>query len=322
MAFLIVGLGSMGLRRARNLQALGEYEIFGQDLNASREKRFVEEFGGRVWSEDLSVSVEIEAVFICTPPKAHSDLISLHSASKPVFVEASVTEVDELEEILAGDKERAERVFPSITMHYFNFVKHIDEALNLIGAPRVLSYHVGHHIEDWHPWESPKDFYVSSRETGACRELIPFELGWLTKRFGLFVPSSMHSTSNWTDYDIESVYGVLGTFEKFGILASLTFEVLSRPGPTRELRIIGKSGLVSYSADSQELSIRADGGISRRINVEEPNLGVGVNSDAPYEREVMDFLSAVRSGNRRRFPNTLAEDIQVLRSLEAIDELK
>ena len=45
MKFLIIGLGSMGKRRIRNLQYLGYSKIFGFDLNEDRRQEAVNKYG-------------------------------------------------------------------------------------------------------------------------------------------------------------------------------------------------------------------------------------------------------------------------------------
>ena len=55
---------------------------------------------------------------------------------------------------------------------------------NIIGQPLSFIYHSGQYLPDWHPWEDYRKFYVSKRETGACREIVPFELVWLIDLFG------------------------------------------------------------------------------------------------------------------------------------------
>lgn len=322
MAFLIIGLGSMGRRRARNLSSLGEHEVFGLDTNSARERQFTRELGFPIWSREDALDPRIEAVFVCTPPNAHASLIEKYSSSHAVFVEASVSEVEDLKRISEFSQEQVARIYPSLTMSYFEFVELVSEEFERVGHPRLISYHVGHHIDDWHPWESPEDYYVSNQETGACRELIPFELGWLTKLLGHFVPSCVQATGDWVDYQIESSYGILGRFMEYGTLANLQFEVLSRPGPSRELRIVGERGIINYSADSNTLLVRVVGEEPKIHNLKPAGSGIGVNPDLPYEREVSDFISALRTGNRQLFPNTLEEDIRMLEILEAVDALR
>ena len=53
-----------------------------------------------------------------------------------------------------------------------------------LGKVANFSYHSGQYLPDWHPWERVADYYVSNPETGGAREIVPFELTWLTEVFG------------------------------------------------------------------------------------------------------------------------------------------
>ena len=41
----------------------------------------------------------------------------------------------------------------------------------------------GHFLPNWHPWEDYRKFYASKKETGAAREVVPFELIWIIALF-------------------------------------------------------------------------------------------------------------------------------------------
>ena len=47
-----------------------------------------------------------------------------------------------------------------------------------------FSYHSGQYLPDWHPWEKVSEYYVSNRETGGGREIVPFELTWIADVIG------------------------------------------------------------------------------------------------------------------------------------------
>src|SRR5436190_1017169 len=57
-------------------------------------------------------------------------------------------------------------------------------ARGTIGRPLAFTHHVGQYLPDWHPWEDYRTFYVSRRATGAAREIVLFELNWLSSLFG------------------------------------------------------------------------------------------------------------------------------------------
>ena len=58
MKFLVIGLGSMGKRRVRNLQALGVVNIAGFDVRADRRQEAQDKYGIQVFeSLDLAMKV-------------------------------------------------------------------------------------------------------------------------------------------------------------------------------------------------------------------------------------------------------------------------
>jgi hypothetical protein len=63
---------------------------------------------------------------------------------------------------------------------------------NLIGKINYINYHVGQYLPDWHPWEK-KGHYVWEKDSNGCKELVPFELTWLSKFFGK--PKFLNSVS-------------------------------------------------------------------------------------------------------------------------------
>ena len=39
-------------------------------------------------------------------------------------------------------------------------------------------------LPDWHTYEDVSEYYVSKKETGGGREIVPFELTWITLVLG------------------------------------------------------------------------------------------------------------------------------------------
>ena len=74
--FLVVGLGSMGKRRVRNLQALGHVEIAGYDPRLDRREEAAGKYGIRVFEtfEAGVAQFEPAALVISTDPLYHAEL--------------------------------------------------------------------------------------------------------------------------------------------------------------------------------------------------------------------------------------------------------
>lgn len=97
---LVIGLGSMGKRRIRNLQAIGFTNIFGYDLRSDRKKETKDLYNITI-VEDVNAFIlkhKTDAFVISVPPDAHHTFIKIAmDNSIHFFVEASVVD-DGMEE--------------------------------------------------------------------------------------------------------------------------------------------------------------------------------------------------------------------------------
>ena len=92
----VIGLGSMGKRRIRNLKALGFEKIYGFDLREDRKLSSKQQYGIQVISsiEDL-ISEKFDALIISTPPDTHHIYMKIAIDYRiPAFIEASVLDTD------------------------------------------------------------------------------------------------------------------------------------------------------------------------------------------------------------------------------------
>ena len=91
MKAAVIGLGSMGKRRIRCLQALGVRDIVGVDLREDRREESSSKYGVAVLA-DLHEALEGAGVAIISlPPKRHVQAMTACVERRiPFFVEASV----------------------------------------------------------------------------------------------------------------------------------------------------------------------------------------------------------------------------------------
>ena len=328
MKYLVVGLGSMGKRRVRNLQALGIKDVAGFDTRADRRQEAQEKYGIQVFeSLDAAMqTIEPQVFVISTPPDLHMHYAYFafeHGIS--CFIEASVVDADKIK--LLSDKIRDTSIVmaPSCTMRYFPGPKKMKELIrsNSIGKVLNVNYQTGQYLPDWHPWEQIEEFYVSKRETGAAREIVPFELTWLNDIFG--VPQTLACVkAKLTDMnaDIDDIYHCLLRYDN-NVIANITVEVVSRPRACRDMRVLGSDGEIVLSADSNSV---------RYINTsmeewKEFKFDSGtvesqyINPEEPYIAEMRDFVSSVTAKNQSLFPNSLDDDYATLQTLYALEKL-
>ncbi len=328
MRFLVVGLGSMGKRRVRNLQALGATEIAGFDLRSDRVAEAVERYGIRGYASFDAALAEFapQALLISTAPGAHMDYAwPALERRLPCFIEASVVHADRILALHRAAQERGVVMAPSCTMRYYPGPRKVKELLaaDAIGKPLYFCYQTGQYLPDWHPWEAVADFYVSQPETGGCREIVPFELTWLNDLFGTPEPAALvRAKLGEVGADIDDAYHCLLRYPQ-GVVGNVTVEVLSRPTATRELRIVGSRGQIVMSADEQcvrHIALGAESWTRHSIGGGTVEAGY-INPEEPYIAEVADFIAAVETHRQERFPNTLFDDWQVLDILNRLEAL-
>lgn len=328
MRFLVVGLGSMGKRRVRNLQALGHSHLAGFDPRADRRDEASAKYGIEIFDsyEAALTDFKPDALIISTGPSLHMDY-ALSAADKGIhcFIEASVVDTDRITQLRNRVKGTALIMAPSCTLRYYPGPRKVKELIQSgkIGKPLNLNYLTGQYLPDWHSWEKIQDFYVSKRETGGCREIVPFELTWLNDIFGNPEPlACVKNKLTEMDADIDDIYHCLLRYPG-GMLANITVEVISRPKATRELRILGSEGELVFSADENCVRYIAVGDKDwTKTFLSTGTVEAGyINPEEPYILEMTDFVNAIGSSNPDAFPNSLEDDVHVLKLLYGLEQL-
>lgn len=328
MKYLVIGLGSMGKRRVRNLQALGIEHIAGFDPRSDRRLDAQDKYGIPVFDNLESALQEFDpqAFVISTPPDLHMHYAYYaFECGISCFIEASVVHAEKIKQLSEKISGTSVVMAPSCTMRYYPGPKKIKELIqaNAIGKVLNVNYQTGQYLPDWHPWEKIEEFYVSKRETGGAREIVPFELTWLNNIFGE-AKAAACVKAKLTDMpaDIDDIYHCLLRYDN-NVIANITVEVVSRPKATRDMRVLGSDGEIVFSADSNSV---------RYINTsmdewKEYKFDVGtvesqyINPEEPYIAEMKDFVAAVEAKNQSLFPNSLDDDYVILLTLYALEKM-
>lgn len=322
MRFLVVGLGSMGKRRIRNLQFLKAGEILGFDLRADRREEVGSRYGVKTFvSFEEALAENPDAFIISTPPDRHLPYaLAAARHGKHFFTEAGVT-TDGLEELIGLCNNQKIVAAPSCTMRFQPSIRVIKKLVEdqVIGKIQAFTYHSGQYLPDWHPWEDYRSFYVSQRETGACREIVPFELVWLTWVLGeVTLVSCFKGKLSGLEADIDDVYQLLLGFQG-GALGHMLVDVIARV-PYRVLKLISEEGVISW--DWQEKCVRVFQAVTGGWEEYHEPKGTVENGyiveEEMYINEMEHFLKAVRG--ERQYPYSLVEDKKILQILLAAEQ--
>ncbi len=195
MNLLIVGLGSMGKRRARLARGLdAALTIAGVDSAPARREEALSL--GLVTAAYDSIPAALaaarpDAALVCTAPLSHAAIITeLLKAGLPVFTELNLVD-DGYDRNLALAREKGVPLFLSSTMLYRRETQYIKAQVAAFGRPVHYIYHIGQYLPDWHPWENYKNFFVGNARTGGVREILGIDLPWLLDAFGPADPAGV-----------------------------------------------------------------------------------------------------------------------------------
>ena len=320
MKVLVIGLGSMGKRRIRNLHALGIKEVGGVDLRADRRDEAKARYNVRTHASVAEgLAGDYEAAIVSLPPDLHVEVaLACIRSGKPTFVEAGVM-LEGMGDLVAAVEASGLVGMPSCTMRYFPGPRMIRQIVDSgeLGKPLFWRYHSGQCLLDWHPWESISDYYVSKRATGGCREIVPFELTWLTHVFGdVTAVRGRKARVGALDADIDDVY-TAEIHHEGGTTGQLTVDVLSRPA-VRDFYLVGQSGNIRWDgiANTLQTSDKEGQWVDVALETGHPEEGY-MNPEEPYQAEIRDFLSAVRLGTPP--DHTFRDDMRILQTLDAIE---
>lgn len=322
--YVVIGLGSMGKRRVRCLKSLGVLpeNIIGIEVREDRRREAADEYGINVVESENEVDFSnVRAVIVSLPPDKHAlgvDVALQHHL--PVFIEASVV----LEDVKKINEANIKGVFlaPSCTMTFHPMIKEIKRIIKdkRYGDVCNFSYHSGQYLPDWHPWEDVNDYYVSNRETGGAREIVPFEMTWIADVFGFprEIKGYFRKTGN-VGCDIEDSYACCLDYND--MTGTLLVDVVSRFA-TRNLIINFDRAQLRWIWENKKIEIyEVDN--QKWIYIQQENLkhenGYNENIiENMYVEEIQLFLEGIKDKNK--YGNDIEKDIAILRLLESLEE--
>ncbi len=326
MTFLVIGLGSMGKRRIRCLKALGHTDISGFDVRADRRDEVSGQFGIPVYDDfdEALRSRRPQALIISVPPDLHHHFMKIAlERNIHFFVEASVVDTD-MEEIRRKLETTAIVAAPSATLLFHPAIRQIQEIVRSgrLGKLSNVVHHSGQYLPDWHTYEPVADYYVSNPETSGGREIVPFELSWLTTVFGFPKRVCGNFRKTITIAGAENICDTYNALFDYGdFLASLTVDVVSRHA-VRRLMINGEKGQLVWDWDENAIRVfDPDTEEWERIPYDMGSAAPGYNANIGenmYIDEVRNFIEAIEGTSP--FANTMDNDHRVLKLLYAIEE--
>jgi predicted dehydrogenase len=299
LKILQLGCGSMGTRRLRDLSRRPGVELGLFDAREDRRNAARTRFGTKTFATfAAALEWSPDALVISTPPGTKGPFVELALERRiHHFVEADIWSYG-----AAGRVAGAAGVVcaPSLTFHFVPVVKALGEIVPAALGP-LLGYQflLAGDMASWHPTEGP-EYYGRHRDTAPAREMVPFELSWLTRVFGpaRSVAGKFDRFSG-RGSAIEDTWSLLMQLERGGT-GQLTV-TMACPHNCRRGSACGVEGEAEWDINAGKIVVHTAAGVSRVHQLGEIS---GVIETA-YAAEINCFVDAIQGA--AVWPHSYAE---------------
>lgn len=291
MSVAVLGLGSIGLRHARNLLAL-DRSVVGFDPAPDRRSALIKSGGTAVATRDAAI--EAAAAVVVASPNAHhfDDMAAAVDAGRHVFVEKPLAhKVDGVNEVLERALAADRVVFAGLNQRFNPAIR---EARALIAAGRLGTVLWGRflaalYLPDWRPWQDHRKGYAADPTTGGVifDAVHEFDLA----HYLLGAARTLAATARCSGVleipsdDIADI--VLG--HPGGVVSSLHLDYVTRP-PRRIIDLAGTAGLLNVDVLARRLVLHDGEGKTALERAYDTTY------DDDYRDEMAAFLDCIEGG--------------------------
>ena len=294
MRILIAGLGSIGRRHLRNLQAAGERDILLYRTGQSTLPD--DELAGLPVFYDLksALSQEPRAVIISNPTALHLDIaIPAAEAGCHLLIEKPISHsLDRLDHLKSTAELSGARILVGYHFRQHPGLQLVYKYLKAgaIGRPLSVHAHWGEYLPHWHPWEDYRLGYSARQDLGGGVILTlshPLDyLRWLCGEIQeCFAFTGKLSN---LEMDVEDTAEILLRFEN-DMLGSLHLDYNQRPS-THTMEIVGSGGTLKWNNNRGNVALyQVESGIWQDFPAPD-----GFERNHLFESEIRHFLAVAK----------------------------
>jgi predicted dehydrogenase len=255
---LVVGLGSIGRRHARNWAQLGLGPLaVCRQLNA----RQPEALGVEATEySDLEQALTIErpdVVVVSNPTSLHvqTACMALRAEAHVLAEKPLGSSLDGVAELLEMARAKRRKLMVGYNLRFHPGLQRLKALLEAGAVGRVVSARAeaGEYLPGWHPWEDYRAGYSARGELGGGAVLtFSHELDalcWLLGPPRRLTALAAHASS--LDIDVEDVAEIALEFET-GALGSVHVDYVRRP-PKRSIEVVGELGILRWEFERNRL---------------------------------------------------------------------
>ncbi|MDQ3810480.1 MAG: Gfo/Idh/MocA family oxidoreductase [Chloroflexota bacterium] len=294
MRALVVGLGSIGRRHARNWVGLGLGELM-VCRQAGRPLPQPLGFCAREFTDLAAALAHGPDVVLVTNPT------SLHVATARQAIEAGAHvlvekplghELAGVAELIAAADQSQRLLQVGYNLRFHPGLARLRELLHqgAVGEPLSVRAQAGEYLPDWHPWEDYRVSYAARRDQGGGAVLtLSHELDAVYWLFGAPTRvTAMTGRVGPLELDTEDVAEIILGYPR-GMLASVHVDYLRRP-KQRYLEVIGEQGVLRWEHEANRVLRYAPGTREWLVELGDPRF----ERNAMYVAELREFCARAR----------------------------
>lgn len=314
MKILMIGLGGIGQRHARNLRALlgpgaeiMAYRVRRQThvvtpvMAADSSRNVEEEYAIRAFSNlEEALAQRPDVAFICNPSSLHIAItLACIQAGCDVFVEKPLSDsMQGANDLIAAARERKAIAMVGYQLRFHPCLRALAETVKsgILGGLLAVRATVGEYLPNWHPYEDYRQMYAARAELGGGVVLSQIhEFDYLYSLFGL--PSRIYAVGgHWSDLevDVEDTADTLMecSFAGHPLPVQLHQDYLQSP-PSRECEVIGDRGRVIMDLHALTVSV-----FTRGSTIPAVRSFAGFERNQLFIDQLKHFLDCVRSRSK------------------------
>ncbi len=251
---LVVGAGSIGKRHLRNFKGLG-CKVSAVDPRQDRLQE-AEGLGTEKIYNKLNTSKNpslewkrFDGVVIATPPRFHfNQCLQLVKSELPILLEKPGTQTLEQSEDLSNCLD-TNKVLLAYCYRWWPSIIKLREYIQNGKVGRCLNanFTISAHIEDWHPWEYYKDFFLANKWLGGGALLDENHFVDLMIWFWGMPRQVIARLDKISDFDIdvEDNVDMIFIYDN-GLRVTMHLDLLGRPHE-KSIKVRGDKGTLDWS---------------------------------------------------------------------------
>lgn len=291
MRCVVVGLGSIGRRHARNLRSLGHDVVVvrsGTSMD-EQQRQFLADVPLPV-VYDLQAALEQcpDAVVVANPTSKHVETArAALEAGAHVFVEKPISHtMDGVDELIDLAQRKGRVLFVG---YHFRYHPQLQELLALLqrgalGTIRSARFTTGEYLPSWHPYEDYRKSYAARADLGGGAALTQsHDIDTAVWLFG--TPRDIQASSKATralGIDVDDVAEFTFAAERADEV-SIHIDYLSQP-PVKRLELVGSAGSAQWDYLTSTLQLTHVDGTTRTEHMKD------LERNDLYVAELKDFF--------------------------------